>query len=158
MSALPSRLEEHMDDDRIEREIVISAPVDRVWATITSPEYWLGEGDPVGFDLREGGRVVFEAPGHASYPMRIERIEPMRYLAYRWANRFPPQEPQEGNSTLVEFTLIPEGDKTRLRVVESGFGSLAVPEDERRRVAEDNTEAWEGVLDHLRTSTERPQA
>jgi hypothetical protein len=48
--------------------------------------------------------MVFQAPGYGSYPMHIERIEPKRYLAYRWANRFPPQEPREGNATLVEFT------------------------------------------------------
>jgi uncharacterized protein YndB with AHSA1/START domain len=147
-----------MDYDKIEREIVISAPVDRVWAVLTAPEHWLGEGDPAGFDLREGARIVFQAPGGGSYPMHIEKVEPKRYLAFRWANRFPPQQPRQGNSTLVEYTLIPEaGAKTRLRVVESGFATLAVPEDERQRAAQDNTGAWEGVLDHLRTATEQPQ-
>jgi len=143
-------------DDKIEREVSISAPVEAVWAVITAPEHWLGEGDHAGFELREGGQVVFEAPGHGSYPMRIERIEPMRYLAFRWANRFPPQEPREGNSTLVEYTLTPEGATTRLRVVESGFAALAMPDDERRRAARGNAEAWEGVLDHVRKSMEEP--
>jgi uncharacterized protein YndB with AHSA1/START domain len=148
-----------MDDDKIERQILISAPVDRVWAAITAPEHWLGVGDPAGFDLREGAQIVFQAPGGGSYPMHIETVEPKRYLAFRWANRFPPQQPRQGNSTLVEYTLIPEaaGAKTRLRVVESGFAALAVPEDERRRAAQDNTGAWEGVLDQVRTATERPQ-
>lgn len=148
-----------MDYDRIEREIVIAAPVDRVWAVLTAPEHWLGEGDPAGFDLREGARIVLQVPGHGSYPMHIERVEPQRYLAFRWANHFPPTQPREGNSTLVEYTLTPEaaGAKTRLRVVERGFATLAVPDDERRRAAEDNTGAWEGVLDHVRKATEQPQ-
>jgi uncharacterized protein YndB with AHSA1/START domain len=148
-----------MDYDRIEREIVIAAPVDRVWAVLTAPEHWLGEGDPAGFDLREGARIVLQVPGHGSYPMHIERVEPQRYLAFRWANRFPPTKPREGNSMLVEYTLTPEaaGAKTRLRVVERGFATLAVPDDERRRAAEDNTGAWEGVLDHVRKATEQPQ-
>jgi uncharacterized protein YndB with AHSA1/START domain len=147
-----------MDYDKIEREVVIAASVDRVWAVLTAPEHWLGEGDPAGFDLREGARIVLQAPGHGSYPMHIERVEPKRYLAFRWANRFPPAQPREGNSTLVEYTLTPEaaGAKTRLRVVESGFATLAVPADERRRAAEDNTGAWEGVLDHVRKATEQP--
>jgi uncharacterized protein YndB with AHSA1/START domain len=91
--------------------------------------------------------------------MHIEKVEPHRYLAFRWANRFPPQQPREGNSTLVAYTLIPEaaGARTRLRVVESGFATLAVPEDERRWAAKDNTGAWEGVLDHVRKATEQPQ-
>jgi uncharacterized protein YndB with AHSA1/START domain len=148
-----------MDYDKIEREIVISAPVDRVWAAITAPEHWLGEGDPKGFDLRDGAQIVFQAPGGGSYPMHIEKVEPKRYLAFRWANRFPPQQPREGNSTLVEYTLIPEaaGATMRLRVVESGFATLAVPEDQRQRAAQDNTGAWEGVLDHVRKATEQPQ-
>jgi uncharacterized protein YndB with AHSA1/START domain len=130
-----------------------------VWAVLTAPEHWLGEGDPAGFDLREGARIVLQVPGHGSYPMHIERVEPQRYLAFRWANRFPPTQPREGNSTLVEYTLTPEaaGAKTRLRVVERGFATLAVPDDERRRAAEDNTGAWEGVLDHVRKATEQPQ-
>lgn len=144
--------------DKIEREVVISAPVDRVWAVLTAPEQWLGVGDPAGFDLREGARIVFQAPGQSSYPMHIEQVEPQRCLAFRWANRFPPEQPREGNSTLVEYTLTPEaaGAKTRLRVVESGFATLAVPDDERQRAAEDNTGAWEGVLDHVRKATEQP--
>jgi uncharacterized protein YndB with AHSA1/START domain len=147
-----------MDYDKIERETVISAPVDRVWAVITAPEHWLGEGDPAGFDLHHGAQSVLQAPGGGSYPMHIEKVEPKRYLAFRWANRFPPQQPRQGNSTLVEYTLIPEAaGATRLRVVESGFATLAVPEDQRQRAAQDNTGAWEGVLDHVRTATERPQ-
>jgi uncharacterized protein YndB with AHSA1/START domain len=146
-----------MDDDRIAREVVISAPIERVWAALTAPEHWLGAGDRAGFELREGGRVVFEAPGQGSYPMHIEKVQPKRFLAFRWANRFPSQEPREGNSTLVEYTLIPEGASTRLRVAESGFARLAAPEDERVKAAEDNTVAWEGVLDHLCKATEQPQ-
>ena len=144
---------------RIENVVEVDAPVDRVWAVLTAPEHWLGEGDPAGFDLREGARIVLQVPGHGSYPMHIERVEPQRYLAFRWANRFPPMQPREGNSTLVEYTLTPEaaGAKTRLRVVERGFATLAVPDDERRRAAEDNTGAWEGVLDHVRKATEQPQ-
>jgi uncharacterized protein YndB with AHSA1/START domain len=148
-----------MDEDKIERETVISAPVDRVWAAITAPALWLGEGNPTGFELREGAQIVFQAPGGGSYPMHIETVEPKRYLAFRWANRFPPQQPREGNSTLVEYTLIPEaaGARTRLRVMESGFGTLAMPQDQRQRAAQDNTVAWEGVLDHVRKATEQPQ-
>jgi DNA-binding transcriptional ArsR family regulator len=62
-----------MDYDKIEREIVISAPVDRVRAVITAPEHWLGEGDPAGFDLREGTRIVFQAPAGMT-PARFEEV------------------------------------------------------------------------------------
>ena len=58
---------------------------------------------------------------------RVVAVEPRTRFSYRWAPFKEPagEEPVEGNSTLVEFTLAPEGDGTRLRVVESGFASLA---------------------------------
>lgn len=143
-----------MEYDRIEREVVIAAPPARVWAALAAPEYWLGEGDPAGYDFREGGRMVSVVSGYGSFPAVIETIEPERYLAYRWANRFAPDEPATGNSTLVEFTLTAEGDKTRLRVVESGFAGFAVAEAERRQAADDNLGGWGVVLDELREKIE----
>ncbi|WP_243859676.1 SRPBCC domain-containing protein [Amycolatopsis arida] len=140
--------------DRIEREIVISAPPERVWAALTAPEFWLDEADPTGFELVEGALIVGEHRGHESVPQRIEKIEPGRYLAYRWANRFPSAEPGDGNSTLVEFTLIPEGAGTRLRMVESGFAALPGSAEERRQAAEDNIGGWDAVLGELRKSVE----
>jgi hypothetical protein len=41
----------------------------------TAPEHRLGDGDPAGFDLREGARIVFQAPGHGSYPMHIKTVQ-----------------------------------------------------------------------------------
>jgi DNA-binding transcriptional ArsR family regulator len=62
-----------------------------------------------------------------------------RWVAHGfWASTFPGEEPREGNSTLVELSLIPEGDKTRLRLVESGFAALSAPEETRRKSFEDN--------------------
>jgi uncharacterized protein YndB with AHSA1/START domain len=58
------------------------------------------------------------------------------------------------NSTLVEFTLSREGDKTRLRVVESGFAALSAEPDRHRRAVEGNTEGWTRVLDEVRTRLE----
>ncbi|MBK1784385.1 SRPBCC domain-containing protein [Prauserella sp. ASG 168] len=140
--------------DRVEREVVIDAPAERVWAALTAPEFWLGEADPTGFAITEGARVVGEHPGHGTLPHHFVRVEPQRYLAYRWANRFPSSEPGQDNSTLVEFTLVPEGDGTRLRMVESGFATLSLPGKELLTAADDNGESWDTVLGELKTSVE----
>jgi uncharacterized protein YndB with AHSA1/START domain len=58
----------------------------------------------------------------------------------------------------VEFTLTPEGDKTRLRVVESGFVALAGSKELRRQAVKDNTGGWPQVLDALKTRAEQPSA
>jgi len=144
-----------MAPDRIEREIVIAAPLDRVWSFVTEPGFWVGEGDPAKADLREGALMVSEHGDYGQFPLRIEKIEPQRYVSYRWASTFPGEEPREGNSTLVEFTLLREGDKTRLRVVESGFAELDAPADTRRKSFEDNIEGWTTELDELRQRAEQ---
>ena len=50
----------------------------------------------------------------------------------------------------MEFTLEPDGDGTRLRVVESGFSSLATSEDQRTKNHASNTGGWRDELDELR--------
>ena len=63
-----------------------------------------------------------------------------------------------GNSTLVEFTLVPEGPATRLRVVETGFASLDVSEEEQGTAAKENTEGWTSELGELQEYAERLSA
>lgn len=122
---------------------------------VTEPAFWVGEGDQAQIDLHEGATVVSEHAEYGRFPQRIEKIEPQRYISYRWASAFPGTEPHEGNSTLVEFTLVPEGSSTRLRVVESGFAGLAAPEETRRQSFEDNTGGWAQELDELRQRVEQ---
>ena len=95
----------------IAHEIVVAAPVDRVWAIITEPEHiqaWFAF-DGATIDLRPGGELVMTWKEHGTYHARIERIEPPHRFAWRWA-RLPGEQPRPGDSTLVEFTLTPEGD------------------------------------------------
>ena len=88
---------------------------------------------------------------HGSVRARIEAVEPHTRFAYRWAPFKDPggDEPVEGNSTLVEFTLAPDGDGTRLRVVESGFAALATSEEQRAENHAGNTEGWAAELGDL---------
>ena len=139
--------------DRIEREVVINAPLERVWALITEPEHvgtWFGDAGAE-IDLRPGGALSMSWEEHGTVHARIEQVEPERLFSYRWAP-FPDPggtEPEEGNSTLVEFTLAEEGDATRLRVVESGFSGLAASDEQRRTLREGNVEGWEIEFGHL---------
>jgi uncharacterized protein YndB with AHSA1/START domain len=147
-----------MTSDRIEREIVIDAPVDRVWSFVTQSAFWVYADDPRRGELREGAVFVAEHPEFGRFPVRIERIEPMHYLSYRWASTFPGEEPGAGNSTLIEFTLRPDGDQTRLRVVETGFDSLSASLVRRQASYQDNVQGWTGELEALRLRVERQGA
>jgi uncharacterized protein YndB with AHSA1/START domain len=135
--------------DQIEREVVIDAPIERVWALITDAEHvgtWFSEAGAE-IDLRSGGAMRLTWEEHGSIEARIERVEPERLFAFRWP--LFGEALAEGNSTLVEFSLTPEGDGTRVKVVESGFTELAVSEDQQRRHVQENTEGWKGELGHL---------
>jgi uncharacterized protein YndB with AHSA1/START domain len=148
-----------MVPDRIERETVINAPLERVWTLITDAEHlgrWFGDAGAE-IDLRPGGEIVLRWAEHGTSRGRIVAVEPHTRFAYRWAPFKVPGgvEPVDGNSTLVEFTLQPEGESTRLRVVESGFASLATSEEQRAKNHAGNTRGWQYELDELRDYAEK---
>jgi uncharacterized protein YndB with AHSA1/START domain len=139
-----------MSLDRIEREIVIAAVPERVWPLVAEPGFWATDDESVHGTLAvEGESMVVRHSEHGEFPMRVEKVDPPRYLAYRWVSAFPGEDLREDNSTLVEFTLTPEGDGTRLRVVESGFAALPTTEANRENVIKDHTAGWEQCLVNL---------
>ncbi|MFB6718936.1 SRPBCC domain-containing protein [Kribbella sp. NPDC056345] len=133
--------------DSIEREVYVDARPEQVWSALTNPEHfatWYAFGGAE-IDLRPGGSLVMRWDEHGEYRGFVETVEPGRRFAYRYAVD-PDVAPVPGNSNLVEFTLTPDGEGTRLRVVESGFDRLEFPEDVRAKHAEDSGQGWDGGL------------
>ena len=148
-----------MTEDRIERETLIAAPLERVWSLVAQPGFWVADKASLpGTVAKEGESMVAKNPDHGDFPVRVEKVDPPTYLAYRWASAFPGEELRQDNSTLVEFTLTPEGDQTRLRVVESGFAALAASDELRSQAVKDNTGGWPQELDALKTRAEQSSA
>jgi uncharacterized protein YndB with AHSA1/START domain len=135
----------------IEREILIKAPAEVVWRTITEPDQvsqWFADRVEL---VIEPGAHGFMQFGDQGGPVVVEAVEPPTRFSFRWN---PPggEEPVAGNSMLVEFTLTPEGDeRTLLRVVESGHELLAWPDEEKQRYAGEHQEGWGEFLDRLAT-------
>jgi uncharacterized protein YndB with AHSA1/START domain len=147
-----------MTNDRIEKEVVLSAPLDRVWRAISDADEfgrWFG----VRFDgpFVAGASVtgvitpttVDEDVARAQEPhagksdtWQIVAVEPQRRLAFRWHPYVVEddvdysQEP----TTLVEFTLTETNDGVLLRIVESGFDKI--PAERRTAAFEANSEGW----------------
>jgi uncharacterized protein YndB with AHSA1/START domain len=148
-----------MVPDQIERETFIAAPVERVWALITEAEHlgrWFGDAGAE-IDLRPGGALVLRWADYGASRGRVVAVEPHTRFSYRWAPFKDPggEEPVEGNSTLVEFTLAPERDGTRLCVLESGFASLATTDEQRAANHKGNTEGWAHETGELREYAEK---
>jgi uncharacterized protein YndB with AHSA1/START domain len=142
-----------MSTDRIEREIKIQAPIDRVWAALTEPDAvgtWFGTGAPASVDLRPGGEMLVDHGEHGRYPLAIVEVDPPRTLAYRWASGYPGQPATQSNSTLVRFTLESSSEGTLLTVVESGFDSIVIPaEREESAGYASHSQGWTHVMGKL---------
>ena len=133
---------------QIEREIVIDAPIDGVWRTITEPEqirHWFADGVELELEPGGRGRLGFE---DRALPLVVAAVEPPTRFAFRW-NHPAGTEPVPGNSTLVEFILVGEGARTRLRVVESGLDRVAWPVNDKERFADEHRAGWAMFMDRL---------
>jgi uncharacterized protein YndB with AHSA1/START domain len=150
-----------MSTDRIEKQLVLRAPLDRVWRAISDAEEfgrWFG----VRFDgpFVAGGSVTAaitptivdegvaqrqERSKGVKSIWQIVAIEPQRRFAYRWHPfAIDPdlnhQDYDQEPTTLVEFTLSETADGVQLTIVESGFD--AIPEARRSACFEANSEGW----------------
>jgi uncharacterized protein YndB with AHSA1/START domain len=146
-----------MAEFQIEREVVIDAPVEVVWRTITEPEQirlWFA--DRVELELEPGGSGLMGFEDRA-LPLVVEAVEPPTRFSFRW-NQPAGEEPAAGNSTLVEFTLVGEGERTRLRVVESGLELLAWPVADKQHFADEHRGGWAMYMGRLtRLVAQRPR-
>src|ERR1700710_2924581 len=125
-----------MADLLIEREVLIEAPAEVVWRTITEPDQMsLWFADRVELVI-EPGAHGFMHFGDQGGPVVVETVDPPTRFSFRW-NHPDGQEPVAGNSMLVEFTLTSEGaERTRLQVTESGHELLDWPSPEKQRYAD----------------------
>jgi uncharacterized protein YndB with AHSA1/START domain len=145
-----------MSMDRIEKEVVLRAPLERVWRAISDAEQF-GQWFGVRFDgpFVEGASVtgvitpttvdedvarMQEEHAGTADTWHIVAIEPQRRMAFRW-HPYPVESAGEQEpTTLVEFTLNETDDGVLLRIVESGFDKI--PADRRAAAFEGNTEGW----------------
>ncbi|MEV4184064.1 SRPBCC domain-containing protein [Streptosporangium canum] len=133
-----------MVSDAIERVVVLRHPIERVWAALTTAQglsRWFGSVARI--DLRPGGRAFFrwdDLDGESVATIAV--VDPPHRFAFRWGIEGLPED--EALQTLVDFTLEPVPDGTRLRLVESGFAQAAA--DVARSAHRTNTQGWDTEL------------
>ena len=141
-------------EDRIEQRIAVRATQDKVWQLVARPGWWLpgSTAEPA----QGPGRVSVEyGRDQRPYVIDIVRVEPQGYVSFRWASAFGGAAPAPGKATLIEFYLRPAGDEIGVTVVESGFGSLDLPDALREDEWKGNTGGWQYEMAGLRTRAER---
>lgn len=144
--------------DRIEKQVVLRAPRERVWRAISEAERfgaWFG----VQFDgpfvagAKLTGRIVptqvdpeiakSQEP-HAGKPFEwvVDRVEPLRSISFRW-HPFaiePGVDYSHEPSTLVVFELEDAAEGTKLTITESGFDRI--PLERRAKAFAANDQGW----------------
>jgi uncharacterized protein YndB with AHSA1/START domain len=145
---------ESVMEDRIEQQITINAPLDRVWKLVSEPGWWVPSKIVAPIDHTPGHQVVRESDKWGRFPVEVVRVEPKTYAAFRWASQAPGEELKDDNTTLVEFSVVPAGDAVQVTVTESGFSRLDVPESAREDAWKSNTSGWNAELNSLRTRAE----
>jgi len=166
--------------DKIEKRVILRAPVARVWRAITDAQEfgrWFGvelNGPFVAgktvvgtFDenLNEAAIVEYQkSRGLAPSKIKIvesnavfctvERIEPQRYFSFRWIPYGIDAEvdPNAEPTTLVEFRLEEVGGGTQLTIVESGFDR--VPAHRRERAFRMNEGGWTAQAENIQKYVE----
>lgn len=136
--------------DRIERQVFIQADLERVWWLVSKAGFFIGDALHFEYDAAEGETVVVDAGQYGRFPVRVERLDPPRHVAYRcWEGERPDGALTEDGSTLVEFTLREQDGGVLVMLVESGFAALPgdVSTQEQRR--EENVEGWAMQLGRL---------
>lgn len=133
--------------DRIEREIAIDAPAERVWQLISEPGWYINDSAITEHRLEQRGELtVVHDPTYGEFAFRIVELNQPRYAAFRWHIDVDPSS----SSTLVEFWITPSDSGVVLRVVESGFASLSEPEADRRSRFDDHSGGWPTELELAR--------
>jgi uncharacterized protein YndB with AHSA1/START domain len=140
--------------DTIERDIVINAPLDRVWDLVTETGWWVPSDEPVDDDRTPGAVVVRESEKWGRFPVEVIELRPMSYAAFRWSSGYPGAELSPGRTTLIEFTVTPAESGVVVAVRESGFANLDAPDELKKQNFESNSGGWSQELDSLRSRAE----
>lgn len=143
--------------DRIEKKVLLRAPVERVWGAIADAGNfgtWFGVqfDSPFAPGARLKGRITptqvdpdvakMQEPfaGH-EFLFQIERVEPMRRFSFHWhPYAVEPADYSSEPMTLVVFELEPVAGGTLLTITESGFDRI--PLARRAEAFNANDEGW----------------
>lgn len=147
-----------MSTDRIEKKILLKAPLDRVWHAISDSKQfgsWFGMkfDGPFAPGAKMKGAIVPTSvnPEVAAaqkkyegmpFEITIEKIDPQRLFSFRWHPGAvdPAMDYSKEPTTLVVFSLEQKPDGVLLTLTETGFDQI--PLARRAKVFAGNEQGW----------------
>ena len=106
----------------IRKELVIDAPVAKVWEHITDPAKIAGWLMPNDFDATVGHAFSMDCGEKGQITGVVKEIIPRQKLVYSFTSKDIKIE------TIVTITLSPEHGRTRVTLVHSGWDALPPPD------------------------------
>jgi uncharacterized protein YndB with AHSA1/START domain len=144
----------NVNTDRIERQIFIKAPRQRVWRALTDPgEFgqWFRVKLTTGFAAgqRASGQITYEGYEHIRFEVTVEQLIPERLFSWRWVPNAidPARDYSREPTTLVVFELEEAPGGTFLKVTESGFDQ--VPAERRQEAYRGNEDGWTVQMENI---------
>jgi uncharacterized protein YndB with AHSA1/START domain len=148
--------------DRIEREILLKAPLSRVWRALADAEEfgaWFGvalKGKTFAAGNLVRGQITYPGYEHLVFEVLVEQIRPESLLSFRWHPYAvdPSVDYAQETPTLVVFELKDVAGGTLLSIVESGFDN--VPEARRAEAYRMNSGGWDEQMKNIEKHVSTP--
>ncbi len=139
--------------DAIAREILVRAPLARVWRAVSDHRefrtwFRVDLDGPFEEGRRVEGRMTYAGFEGMPFVARVIAVRPETFLSFEWPAFVEGEGMLEHEPwTTVEVRLVLEGEATRVTITESGFDRL--PERVRDRIRRENEGGWEAQAQNL---------
>jgi uncharacterized protein YndB with AHSA1/START domain len=141
-----------MELGSIERELYVEATPEVVFEVVSDPDHvkqWWS--DDARFETVVGseGEILFaDADGGKVEALTVVEVQPPTRFSFRWTHPAG-KAAAEGNSLLVTFELVAQGDGTLVRFRETGFRERGWSDAVRQTTYDDHVQGWDHFLPRL---------
>lgn len=129
----------------IRQTLVFKAPVQKVWAAVSTSEGIAAWFMPNDFQPIEGHEFHLEAGPFGKSPCKVTEIDPPNRLSFKW-----------GQDWTLTFELVEQGDQTEFTLIHGGWDADKVTEfgETHALVRERMSQGWIGLVSKLTTYVE----
>ena len=142
--------------DRIVKQVLLKAPVDRVWRALSdyrefSQWFCVNLDQPFETGKTNRGQLTYPGYEHLTMELAVHKMEKEKLFSYHWHPDAvdPSKDYSSEPPTLVEFILESQDGGTLLTVIESGFDAL--PTERRDEAWRMNDGGWTEQVANIET-------
>lgn len=137
--------------DTIEADIIVAAPLEKVWAVISEPGWWINAG-PMGdheVDIDDEGIHHIADPEVGRWLVEKLEEDPMDVAAFRWYPLAGDELPDE-YATRIEVSISEENKGVAVHIEETGLSRVSDDEEVALTAWEDAQGMWDDALAQLK--------